>query len=63
MAASGLGAVLGAVTVAARGTLRHRGRVVTIGGIVFFSPSSPSVIHTHLFCRNACCCLKATAAF
>jgi MFS family permease len=37
MAASGLGAVLGAITVAARGTLRHRGRVVTVGGLVFFS--------------------------
>jgi MFS family permease len=37
MAASGLGAVLGAVTVAAKGTLRHRGRVVTVGGLVFFS--------------------------
>ena len=37
LAASGLGAVLGAVTVAARGTLRHRGTVVTIGGLVFFS--------------------------
>jgi len=37
MAASGLGAVLGAVTVAALGTLRHRGTVVTAGGVVFFS--------------------------
>jgi len=37
MAASGFGAVLGAVTVAAKGTLRHRGRVVTIAGVVFFS--------------------------
>jgi MFS family permease len=37
MAASGFGAVLGAVTVAARGTLRHRGRVVTVAGVVFFS--------------------------
>jgi len=37
MAASGLGAVLGAVTVAAKGTLHHRGRVVTIAGVVFFS--------------------------
>ncbi|MGO9338544.1 MAG: MFS transporter [Terracidiphilus sp.] len=37
MAASGFGAVLGAVTVAARGTLRHRGTVVTVGGLVFFS--------------------------
>jgi MFS family permease len=37
MAASGLGAVLGAVTVAALGTVRHRGTVVTAGGVVFFS--------------------------
>jgi len=37
MAASGTGAVLGAVTVAAIGTLRHRGVVVTVGGVVFFS--------------------------
>jgi MFS family permease len=37
MAASGLGAVLGAVTVAALGTVRHRGTVVTVGGVVFFS--------------------------
>ena len=37
LASSGAGAVLGAVTVAARGILRHRGAVVTIGGVVFFS--------------------------
>ena len=37
MAASGSGAVLGAVTVAALGTLRHRGTVVTVGGVAFFS--------------------------
>jgi MFS family permease len=37
MAASGLGAVCGAVTVAALGTVRHRGAVVTAGGVVFFS--------------------------
>ena len=37
LAASGLGAVLGAVTVAALGTLRHRGRVVVIAGLFFFS--------------------------
>ncbi len=36
MAASGLGAVGGAVTVAALGTLRHRGTAVTVAGIVFF---------------------------
>ncbi|MGA2538360.1 MAG: MFS transporter [Terracidiphilus sp.] len=37
MAASGTGAVLGAVTVAALGQVRHRGMVVTFGGVVFFS--------------------------
>ncbi len=47
MAASGSGAVLGAVTVAALGTLRHRGTVVTAGGVVFFS-----VIIAFCFSRN-----------
>ncbi len=37
LAASGLGAVLGAVTVAWLGTLRHRGRVVVIAGLFFFA--------------------------
>jgi len=37
LASSGAGAVLGAVTVAAKGVLRHRGAVVTIGGVVFFA--------------------------
>jgi len=37
MAASGLGSVLGAVTVAAAGTIRHRGQVVVIAGLVFFA--------------------------
>ena len=36
MACSGLGAVLGATTVAARGVIRHRGRVLTIFGVFFF---------------------------
>jgi MFS family permease len=36
MAASGLGAVLGAMTVAFRGVLRHRGVVLTFAGVVFF---------------------------
>jgi MFS family permease len=48
MAASGLGAVLGAVTVAALGTLRHRGRVVTLGGIVFFS-AIIAFSYSHIF--------------
>jgi MFS family permease len=37
LAASGLGAVLGAVTVASLGTLRHRGRVVVVAGLFFFA--------------------------
>jgi MFS family permease len=37
LAASGLGAVLGAVTVASLGALRHRGRVVVVGGLFFFA--------------------------
>jgi MFS family permease len=37
MAASGFGAVLGAVTIASLGVLRHRGRVVVIAGVFFFS--------------------------
>jgi MFS family permease len=36
MAGSGLGAVLGAMTVATFGVLRHRGRLVTITGVLFF---------------------------
>ncbi len=36
LAGSGAGAVAGAVTVAARGMIRHRGAVVTIAGSVFF---------------------------
>jgi MFS family permease len=37
LACSGLGAVLGAVTVAARGVIRHRGVVVTFAGVFFFA--------------------------
>jgi len=37
LACSGAGAVLAAVTVAAKGMLRHRGVVVTFGGVVFFT--------------------------
>jgi MFS family permease len=48
MAASGLGAVVGAVTVAALGTLRHRGRVVTVAGVVFFS-AIIGFCYSHIF--------------
>jgi MFS family permease len=37
LACSGLGAVLGAVTVAARGVIRHRGAVLTFFGVGFFA--------------------------
>lgn len=37
MAASGFGSVLGALTVAAFGVIRHRGRVVVVAGLFFFS--------------------------
>jgi len=53
MAASGLGAVLGAVTVAALGKLRHRGMVVTAGGVVFFS-AIIGVCFSHTFRLTQC---------
>ncbi|HEV2486314.1 MAG TPA: MFS transporter [Terracidiphilus sp.] len=37
LAASGLGAVLGAVTVASLGALRHRGKIIVIAGLFFFA--------------------------
>ncbi len=37
LACSGLGAVLGAMTVAISGVIRHRGRVLSGCGIVFFA--------------------------
>jgi MFS family permease len=37
LAASGLGAVLGAMTVAVLGTIRHRGKVLSLCGVVFFA--------------------------
>jgi predicted MFS family arabinose efflux permease len=36
LAASGFGAVLGAMTVAIAGMIRHRGRVLTVAGAAFF---------------------------
>jgi len=53
LAASGLGAVLGAVTVAARGTLRHRGAVVTLGGLFFFS-AIILFCYSHSFALSQC---------
>jgi MFS family permease len=37
MASSGTGAVIGALTVAALGVIRHRGTVLTVAGVVFFT--------------------------
>jgi len=53
MAASGLGAVLGAVTVAALGQVRHRGAVVTFGGVVFFS-AIIGFCYSHSFGLSQC---------
>ena len=53
MAASGLGAVLGAVTVAALGTIRHRGRVLVIAGLVFFS-AVIGLCYSHVFLLSQC---------
>jgi MFS family permease len=53
MAASGLGAVLGAVTVAALGKVRHRGAVVTFGGVVFFS-AIIGFCYSHIFVLSQC---------
>ncbi len=53
MAASGLGALLGAITVAALGTVRHRGRVVTVGGVMFFS-AIIAFSYSHVFVLSQC---------
>jgi len=53
MAASGLGAVCGAVTVAALGKVRHRGAVVTIGGVAFFS-AIIAFCYSHTFALSQC---------
>jgi Na+/melibiose symporter-like transporter len=53
LASSGMGAVFGAVTVAARGTLRHRGRVVTFGGLAFFA-AIVGFCYSHSFALSQC---------
>jgi MFS family permease len=53
MAASGFGAVMAAVTVAARGVIRHRGRVVVIAGLFFFS-AIIGFCYSHIFALSAC---------
>ncbi len=53
LACSGLGAVLGAVTVAARGVIRHRGVVVTCAGIAFFA-AIIGFSNSHRFALSEC---------
>jgi MFS family permease len=53
LAASGFGAVLGAVTVAAFGVIRHRGRVVVVAGLFFFS-AIIGFCYSHVFALSAC---------
>jgi MFS family permease len=53
LAASGFGAVMGAVTVAAFGVIRHRGRVIVIAGLFFFS-AIIGFCYSHIFALSAC---------
>jgi MFS family permease len=53
MACSGLGAVLGAVTVAAHGVIRHRGVVVTFCGVGFFA-AIIGFCYSHHFVWSEC---------
>jgi len=53
LAASGLGAVLGAVTVAAMGSIRHRGAVVTFAGVAFFS-AIVAFSYSRIFALSQC---------
>ena len=53
MAASGFGAVLGAMTVATLGVIRHRGVVVTVCGVLFFS-SIIGFSYSHSFGLSQC---------
>jgi MFS family permease len=56
MAASGFGAVMGAVTVAARGVIRQRGKVVVIAGLFFFA-AIIGFCYSHIFALSAVCAL------
>jgi MFS family permease len=53
MAGSGLGAVLGALTIASVGVLRHRGRLVSICGVLFFL-AIIGICYSHSFTLSAC---------
>lgn len=61
LAASGFGAVLGAMTVAIAGMIRHRGRVLTVAGVIFFWPSSDSANRAALRSRSVWHSSKAIA--
>lgn len=53
LAASGLGAVLSAMTVAFLGVLRHRGSVLTLTGVVFFL-AIIGFCYSHSFALSEC---------
>ncbi len=53
LGASGFGAVVGAVSVAALGVIRHRGRVVVIAGIFFFT-AIIGFCYSHSFALSCC---------
>jgi MFS family permease len=53
LACSGLGAVLSAVAVAARGVIRHRGTVLTFCGAAFFL-AIIAFCFSHVFALSAC---------
>ena len=52
LAASGFGSVTGAITVAAFGVIRHRGKVVVISGLFFFS-AIIGFCYSHVFALSA----------
>jgi len=53
LAASGFGAVMGAITVALFGVIRHRGKVVVIAGLFFFA-AIIGFCYSHIFALSAC---------
>jgi MFS family permease len=56
MAGSGLGAVLGAMTVAVMGVIRHRGKLLTVAGVVFFC-SIIAFSYSYTFLLSECLAL------
>ncbi|HUX44783.1 MAG TPA: MFS transporter [Terracidiphilus sp.] len=53
LACSGLGAVLGAMTIAVSGVIRRRGQVLTVCGILFFA-AIIGFCFSHTFALSAC---------